>query len=157
MFPGSRLDLQIFEQRYLDMISRWCAAGPGLASVCCARETRSSVKRGARPFTVPDLLLGDRLGSAGQWAARHHRERLAKFRITDCWQGDSGVLEATVTFSEQDRLGEGPFRWMMRMPHWWVCFRVWRSIRWLNKTADDRLRQSLGPGLAPWRVYPDGD
>ena len=32
-------------------------------------------------------------------------EGQAKFRITDCWQGDN-VLEATVAFSEQDRLGK---------------------------------------------------
>ena len=54
-------------------------------------------------------------------------EGLAKFRITDCWQGGSGVLEATVTFSEQDRLGKEAIPLDERMPHWWVCFRVWRS------------------------------
>ena len=37
MFPGSRLDLQIFEQRYLDMISRCMRTDTGFG-ICLLRE-----------------------------------------------------------------------------------------------------------------------
>ena len=53
MFPGSRLDLQIFEQRYLDMISRCMRSGAGFG-ICLLREGDEVVsEEGARPFTVP--------------------------------------------------------------------------------------------------------
>jgi Lon protease-like protein len=107
MFPGSRLDLQIFEQRYLDMISRCMRSGTGFG-ICLLREGDEVVSEEGRQTihrtgTYCSVIDWDQLdnGLLGITV-----EGLAKFRITDCWQGDSGVLEATVTFSEQDRLGE---------------------------------------------------
>lgn len=107
MFPGSRLDLQIFEQRYLDMISRCMRGGTGFG-ICLLREGDEVVSEEGRQTihrtgTYCSVIDWDQLdnGLLGITV-----EGLAKFRITDCWQGDSGVLEATVTFSEQDRLGE---------------------------------------------------
>ncbi|MGB0322519.1 MAG: LON peptidase substrate-binding domain-containing protein [Pseudohongiellaceae bacterium] len=40
MFPGSRLDLQIFEQRYLDMISRCMRSGDRVWHLSAARGRR---------------------------------------------------------------------------------------------------------------------
>ena len=107
MFPGSRLDLQIFEQRYLDMISRCMRSGAGFG-ICLLREGDEVVGEEGRQTihrtgTYCSVIDWDQLdnGLLGITV-----EGLAKFRITDCWQGGSGVLEATVTFSEQDRLGK---------------------------------------------------
>ena len=107
MFPGSRLDLQIFEQRYLDMISRCMRSGTGFG-ICLLREGDEVVSKEGRQTihrtgTYCSVIDWDQLdnGLLGITV-----EGLAKFRITDCWQGGSGVLEATVTFSEQDRLGK---------------------------------------------------
>lgn len=107
MFPGSRLDLQIFEQRYLDMLSRCMRTGTGFG-ICLLREGeeivgekgRQTIHRTGTYCTVIDWDQLDN-GLLGITV-----EGTAKLRITDCWQGDSGVLEATVTFSEQDRLGK---------------------------------------------------
>ena len=107
MFPGSRLDLQIFEQRYLDMISRCMRSGAGFG-ICLLREGNEVVSEEGRQTihrtgTYCSVIDWDQLdnGLLGITV-----EGLAKFRITDCWQGGNGVLEATVTFSEQDRLGK---------------------------------------------------
>lgn len=107
MFPGSRLDLQIFEQRYLDMISRCMRSRAGFG-ICLLREGDEVVSEEGRQTihrtgTYCSVIDWDQLdnGLLGITV-----EGLAKFRITDCWQGGSGVLEATVTFSEQDRLGK---------------------------------------------------
>ena len=107
MFPGSRLDLQIFEQRYLDMISRCMRSGAGFG-ICLLREGNEVVSEEGRQTihrtgTYCSVIDWDQLdnGLLGITV-----EGMAKFRITDCWQGGSGVLEATVTFSEQDRLGK---------------------------------------------------
>ena len=53
LFPGCFLDLQIFEARYLDMISRCMKQGEGFGVVCIlegeqvgkARLTQSSITR----------------------------------------------------------------------------------------------------------------
>ena len=107
MFPGSRLDLQIFEQRYLDMISRCMRSGTGFG-ICLLRDGDEVVSEDGRQTihrtgTYCSVIDWDQLdnGLLGITV-----EGLAKFRITECWQGDSGVLEASVTFSEQDRLGK---------------------------------------------------
>ncbi len=107
MFPGSRLDLQIFEQRYLDMISRCMRSGAGFG-ICLLREGDEVVSEEGRQTihrtgTYCSVIDWDQLGNGLLGITV---EGLAKFRITDCWQEGSGVLEATVTFSEQDRLGK---------------------------------------------------
>ena len=107
MFPGSRLDLQIFEQRYLDMISRCMRSGAGFG-ICLLREGDEVVSEEGRQTihrtgTYCSVIDWDQLDNGLLGITL---EGLAKFRITDCWQGGSGVLEATVTFSEQDRLGK---------------------------------------------------
>ena len=107
MFPGSRLDLQIFEQRYLDMISRCMRTDTGFG-ICLLREGKEFASEEGRQTihrtgTYCTVIDWDQLenGLLGVTV-----EGQAKFRIADCWQGDSDVLEATVAFSEQDRLGK---------------------------------------------------
>ena len=106
MFPGSRMDLQIFERRYLDLISHCMRSNVGFG-ICLLREGEEVVREASRQTihrtgTYCKIVDWDQLdnGLLGITV-----EGVAKFRISDCWQGDSGVLEAKVDFSEQDRVG----------------------------------------------------
>lgn len=68
LFPGCVLDLQIFEARYLDMISRCMKQGAGFGVVC--------------------ILEGDEVGRAPEGYAPIGCEA----RITDFQQQDNGLL-----------------------------------------------------------------
>lgn len=68
LFPGCVLDLQIFEARYLDMISRCMKQGAGFGVVC--------------------ILEGDEVGRAPEGYALFGCEA----RITDFQQQDNGLL-----------------------------------------------------------------
>jgi Lon protease-like protein len=109
MFPGSRLDLQIFERRYLDLVSHCMRNDVGFG-VCLLREGEEVVREASRQTihrtgTYCKIVDWDQLDNGLLVITI---EGVAKFRISDCWQGDDGVLEATVDFSAQDRTGEDP-------------------------------------------------
>lgn len=109
MFPGSRLDLQIFERRYLDLVSQ-CMRNDRGFGVCLLREGEEVVHEASRQTihrtgTYCKIVDWDQLDNGLLVITI---EGLAKFRISDCWQSDGGVLEATVDFSPQDRTGEDP-------------------------------------------------
>ena len=105
LFPGSKLDLQIFERRYLDLVSQCMRNDEGFG-VCLLREGEEVIREASkqtihRTGTYGKIIDWDQLenGLLGITV-----EGQTKFRIHDCWQADSGVLEATVEFSEQDTL-----------------------------------------------------
>jgi len=109
MFPGSRLDLQIFERRYLDLVSQ-CMRNDAGFGVCLLREGEEVVREASRQTihrtgTYCKIVDWDQLDNGLLVITI---EGLAKFRISDCWQGDAGVLEATVDFSDKDRTGKDP-------------------------------------------------
>jgi Lon protease-like protein len=109
MFPGSRLDLQIFERRYLDLVSQ-CMRNDAGFGVCLLREGEEVVREASRQTihrtgTYCKIVDWDQLDNGLLVITI---EGVAKFRISDCWQGDGGVLEATVDFSDQDRTGKDP-------------------------------------------------
>ena len=103
LFPGGRLDLQIFEQRYLDLVS-YCMKNNTGFGVCL-------LKSGAEIILEGEQQKIHRIGTFGKiidWDQLENGllgitvEGSTKFRIADCWQGDSGVLQAEVEFSEID-------------------------------------------------------
>lgn len=105
LFPGSKLELQIFERRYLDLISQCMKSDEGFG-VCLLREGEEVIREASkqtihRTGTYGKIVDWDQLenGLLGVTV-----EGLTKFRIHDCWQADSGVLEASVEFSETDSL-----------------------------------------------------
>ncbi|MCG8414360.1 MAG: LON peptidase substrate-binding domain-containing protein [Pseudomonadales bacterium] len=107
MFPGSKLDLQIFERRYLDLVSHCMRNDVGFG-VCLLREGEEVIREASkqtihRTGTYAKIIDWDQLDN-GLLGIKV--EGQAKFRIYDCWQGDSGVLEGKVEFSEQDCLGQ---------------------------------------------------
>ncbi|MDA1369730.1 MAG: LON peptidase substrate-binding domain-containing protein [Proteobacteria bacterium] len=107
MFPGGRLDLQIFERRYIDLVSNCMRSSTGFG-ICLLKEGEEVIKTGTkqtfhRTGTYASIVDWDQLenGLLGITV-----EGSAKFKIEDCWQGDSGVLCAKVQFSDTDSVGK---------------------------------------------------
>ncbi|MDP6537890.1 MAG: LON peptidase substrate-binding domain-containing protein [Gammaproteobacteria bacterium] len=107
MFPGGRLELQIFERRYLDLVSHCMRNDKGFG-ICLLKEGEETIKEGTkqtihRSGTYVSIVDWDRLenGLLGITV-----EGSSKFRVADCWQADSGVLHAEVVFSDTDSVGK---------------------------------------------------
>ena len=107
MFPGGRLDLQIFERRYIDLVSHCMRTSTGFG-VCLLKEGEEVIQDGIdqtihRTGTYSNIIDWDQLenGLLGITV-----EGSTKFNIEDCWQIDSGVLQANVEFSQTDSVGK---------------------------------------------------
>ncbi|KPA89112.1 MULTISPECIES: LON peptidase substrate-binding domain-containing protein [Pseudomonas] len=102
LFPGCTLDLQIFEARYLDMISRCMKQGSGFGVVC--------------------ILEGEEVGPAPQGFARIGCEAL----IRDFQQQDNGLLGIRVEGGrrfrvldselQKDQLTVAQVQWLDEVP-----------------------------------------
>lgn len=106
LFPGGRVDLQIFEQRYLDLVSYCMKSETGFG--ICLLKTGDEVVQDGSQQTI------HRIGTYGKivdWDQLENGllgitvEGSAKFKVEDCWQADSGVLQAQVSFSETEAIG----------------------------------------------------
>ena len=107
MFPGGRLDLQIYERRYIDMVTQCMRTETGFG-ICLLKEGMETIQAGTqqtvhRTGTYVNIIDWDQLpnGLLGITV-----EGSAKFNIEDCWQSESGVLMANVAFSENDSVGK---------------------------------------------------
>ena len=107
LFPGGRLELQIFEQRYLDLVSE-CMRGDSGCGVCLLKTGEEVIQEGSqqtihRTGTYSKIVDWDQLenGLLGITV-----EGLTKFKIEDCWQADSGVLQAKVELSLTESVGK---------------------------------------------------
>lgn len=105
-FPGSRIDLQIFERRYIDLISSCMKTDTGFG-ICLVKQgseddnstTRQTIHRIGTYVKIADWDQLDN-GLLGVTV-----EGTAKFLIDDCWQADTGLLHADVEFSSTDAVG----------------------------------------------------
>ena len=105
-FPGSRIDLQIFERRYIDLVTSCLKSNTGFG-ICLLKQgdevvastTKQTIHRTGTLVTIADWdqLENGLLGITVEGAA--------KFKIEDCWQADTGLLHAKVQFSETDLVG----------------------------------------------------
>lgn len=107
MFPGGRLDLQIFERRYIDLV-RHCMRTETGFGVCLLKEGMEILESGRqqtihRTGTYARIIDWDQLSNGLLGITV---EGNAKFSIEDCWQAESGVLTANVLFSENDSVGK---------------------------------------------------
>lgn len=109
LFPGGRHDLQIFERRYIDMVTESLRQGTpfGICSLQAggeAREpgTRQSVNRIGTLARIIDWNQLDN-GLLGITI-----EGTAKFKVDECWQADTDLLMARVTVSTVDTLEGEP-------------------------------------------------
>lgn len=105
-FPGSRVDLQIFERRYIDLVSNSLKSSSGFG-ICLLKqgeeeENNTSKQTIHRTGTYVNIADWDQLdnGLLGITV-----EGVSKFSIEDCWQADSGLLHANVKFSATDAVG----------------------------------------------------
>lgn len=109
VFPGTRLDLQIFERRYIDLVSHCLRSECGFG-ICLLRSGEEVVRVAGKQTihrigTYVEIVDWDQLdnGLLGITV-----EGKSKFTVDDCWQADSGVLEAKVTFSDVDNVDLEP-------------------------------------------------
>lgn len=103
VFPGTRVDLQIFERRYIDLVSHSLRSNSefGICLLRSGEEVITEVGKQTihRIGTSVKIVDWDQLenGLLGITV-----EGQSKFTVQDCWQADSGVLQAKVAFSEVD-------------------------------------------------------
>ena len=109
LFPGGRLDLQIFERRYIDLVTHCMRTQTGFG-VCLLKQGQETAAAGTsqtihRTGTYANIIDWDQLpnGLLGITV-----EGSAKFNIEECWQASSDVLTANVAFSEKDGVGKEP-------------------------------------------------
>lgn len=107
LFPGGRLDLQIFERRYIDLV-RSCMKTETGFGICLLKEGEEVIKENSvqkihRAGTYARIIDWDQLehGLLGITV-----EGSAKFAIENFWQAPSGLLMANVQFSEHDSVGK---------------------------------------------------
>ena len=107
MFPGGRLDMQIFERRYIDLVTQCMRTETGFG-ICLLKNGMETVQAGTpqnihRTGTYVNIIDWDQLpnGLLGITV-----EGSVKFNIEDSWQAQSGVLTANVAFSENDSVGK---------------------------------------------------
>lgn len=105
MFPRGRLNLQIFERRYIDLVTNCMRTSSGFG-ICLLKEGEEIIQEGTnqtihRTGTYSNIIDWDQLenGLLGITV-----EGSAKFSIEDCWQSDSGVLQGNVQFNETDNV-----------------------------------------------------
>ena len=106
MFPRGRLNLQIFERRYIDLVTHCMRTSSGFG-ICLLKEGEEVIQEGTnqtihRTGTYSNIIDWDQLEN-GLLGIRV--EGSAKFSIEDCWQSDSGVLQGNVQFNETDNVG----------------------------------------------------
>ena len=105
LFPKGKIALQIFEQRYLNMISRCLRVDAGFG-VCLLKEGEEVVRPGRKQTvhgvgTYARVVDWDQL-SNGLLGITIEGEK--KFSIEDCHLQDDQLLMAKVEFSKSDHI-----------------------------------------------------
>ncbi|MDT8428367.1 MAG: LON peptidase substrate-binding domain-containing protein [Pseudomonadales bacterium] len=107
LFPKGKLPLQIFEQRYLNMISR-VLKEEGKFGICLLKSGEEVARPGLqqtvhRIGTLVRIIDWDRLpnGLLGVTV-----EGVAKFSVKDCWSQDDSLLLARTEVTAYDHTDE---------------------------------------------------
>lgn len=107
LFPKGRLPLQIFEQRYIDLVTECLRSDKGFG-VCLLKEGEEVVKPGShqqvhRVGTYAKIVDWDQLpnGLLGVTVEGVH-----KFVVQQCHYDQSQVLRASVKYCDVDLVGE---------------------------------------------------
>lgn len=109
LFPKGRLPLQIFEQRYLTLVSDALKADSGFG-ICLLEEGEEVARAGVQQQVhrigmyakvvdwdqLPNGLLGVTV------------EGCRKFAVQECWTEKDQLLKARVEFCDVDYVGEDP-------------------------------------------------
>ncbi len=109
LFPGGKLELQIFEQRYIDLVRKSLRENTGFG-ICLLKHGEEIIQEGSqqtihRTGTYASIVDWDQLenGLLGITV-----RGLSKFRIEECWSEPSGLLMAKTSFSNIDGVGKQP-------------------------------------------------
>ncbi|MDP1930133.1 MAG: LON peptidase substrate-binding domain-containing protein [Gammaproteobacteria bacterium] len=109
LFPGGRLPLQIFEQRYLNLVSQALKTDTGFG-ICLLKDGDEVAKAGVkqqvhRVGTYARVVDWDQLpnGLLGVTVEGHH-----KFVVQECWSEKDQLLMGNVDYCSVDFLGEAP-------------------------------------------------
>ena len=107
LFPGGRLDLQIFEQRYIDLVTSSLKSNTGFG-ICLLKHGDEVVRPGSqqtihRTGTYAVIIDWDQLDNGLLGITI---EGQAKFRIMDCWEGEGNLLRASTRLSNKDDVGK---------------------------------------------------
>lgn len=102
LVPNGRLPLQIFEQRYLDLVSSSLKSGTGFG-ICLLKSGKETVTAGRRQevhrvgcqATIVDWDQLDN-GLLGVTV-----EGVRRFRVKDCWSRDDHLLMADVDWIDE--------------------------------------------------------
>ncbi len=107
MFPGGRLDLQIFERRYIDLV-RSCLKTESGFGICLLKEGEEVIKDN----TPQTIHQAGTYAHIIDWDPLPHGllgitvEGSAKFVVENCRLAANGLLMAKVRFSENDSVGK---------------------------------------------------
>lgn len=106
MFPGGRLDLQIFERRYIDLV-RHCMKTDSGFGICLLKQGEETLQASIRQTihrtgTYANIIDWDQLDNGLLVITV---EGSSKFCVEDCWPAESGVLTANTRFSSTDSVG----------------------------------------------------
>jgi uncharacterized protein len=107
LFPGGRLPLQIFEQRYIDLVSHCMKTDTGFG-VCLVTKGEEVLKPGihqqvSRVGVYARIVDWDQLPN-GLLGITVEGQR--KFTVTDCWARDDKLLMGSVHWCAQDFIGQ---------------------------------------------------
>lgn len=107
LFPGGRLPLQIFEQRYIDLVSHCMKTDSGFG-VCLVTQGYEVIRPGAqqqvsRTGMYAHIVDWDRLPNGLLGITVEGRR---KFDVRDCWSRDDHLLMAAVEWASEDFLGQ---------------------------------------------------
>ena len=103
LFPGGRFDLQIFERRYIDLVSHCMRTGTGFG-ICLLKSGEETNREDLHQTvhntgTYANIVDWDQLDSGLLGITI---EGTAKFVAKDYWQEDDDVLHASVQFSDTE-------------------------------------------------------
>ena len=101
LFPGGRFDLQIFERRYIDLVSRCMRTGTGFG-ICLLKSVKEINSNNLNQTiyntgTYAKIVDWDQLESGLLGITV---EGSVKFVAQDFWKEEDDVLHASVEFSE---------------------------------------------------------
>lgn len=109
LFPGGRHELQIFERRYIDMVTASLKTGTPFG-ICSLQAGAEVMEAGARQTvsrigTLARIIDWNQLDNGLLGITI---EGTTKFRVEDCWQSDADLLMANVVPSLVDTLEGEP-------------------------------------------------
>jgi Lon protease-like protein len=104
LFPGGKHDLQIFERRYIDMVTE-CMRNQTIFGIC-ALQTGPEMRESGTKQMIHRIGTGAEIVDWNQLdngLLSITVEGTAKFLVEKCWEADNDLLMGLVNFHDRDR------------------------------------------------------